>query len=50
MKNAWQQCANVMRAAVDKSTTVLPCIPTNSSLTIDGKNEILNKRIGYMRA
>jgi hypothetical protein len=39
-----------MRAAVGKSTAVLRCNTANSYLTIDDKNEILNKRIGYLRA
>lgn len=43
------QSANVVRAAVGKSTEVLRCNPANLSLTIDGKNENMNKRIGSVR-
>ncbi len=38
-----------MRGSVGKSNEVLRCNTANSSLTIDGKKEVLNKRIGYLR-
>ncbi len=34
-----------MRVSVGNSTAVLRCNTANSSLTIDGKNENMNKRI-----
>ena len=38
-----------MRVSVGNPTAVLRCNTANSSLTIDGKIEMLNKRIGYVR-
>jgi hypothetical protein len=38
-----------MRGSVGNSTTVLRCNTANSSLTIDGEHEIMNKQIGYVR-
>ncbi len=38
-----------MRVAVGNSTAVLRCNTANSSLTIDEKKEIINKRIGSVR-
>ncbi len=44
-----QQSVNVMRVSVGNSAAVRCCNTANSSSTIDGKFEILNKRIGSMR-
>ena len=44
-----QQNVNVMRVSAGNSTAVLRCNTANSSLTIDGKFEIMNKRIGSVR-
>ena len=40
---------NVMRVSSGNSTAVLRGNTANSSLTIDGKFEIINKRIGYVQ-
>ena len=49
MKNGIQQNVNVMRVSVGNQTVPRCCNTANSSLTIDGKFEILNKRIGSVR-
>jgi len=38
-----------MRGTVGNSTAVLRCNNANSSLTIDGKKENMNKRIGSVQ-
>lgn len=38
-----------MRGSAGNSTAVLRCNTANSSLTIDGKFEIMNKRIGSVQ-
>lgn len=38
-----------MRVSAGNPAVVLRCNTANSSLTIDGKFGILNKRIGYVR-
>jgi len=38
-----------MRVSAGNSIAVLRCNTANSSLTIDGKFEIMNKRIGSVR-
>ena len=38
-----------MRVSAGNSTAVRCCNTANSSLTIDGKNEIMDKRIGSVR-
>ncbi|WP_321289388.1 hypothetical protein [uncultured Sunxiuqinia sp.] len=48
-KASIQQNVNVMRVSVGNPTEVLRCNTANSSLTIDEKFEILNKRIGSVQ-
>jgi len=38
-----------MRVSAGNSTAVLCCNTANSSTTIDGKNDIMNKRIGSVQ-
>lgn len=38
-----------MRGSVGNQTAVLRCNTANSSLTINGKNAIMNKRIGSVQ-